>query len=137
MEEGPSILGPKDNGLDAIVEDGVAKLPDRTAYAGSVAIGDAMARVLRNALGITMLEIFCILSLQNAAALGIDNMKGSIEKGKDADIIVMDDNLETRMVFLNRRKINSEYPYRYIKERRRARKESCSEDHFPSQKRDR
>ena len=101
MGEGPSILGPKENGLDVIVEDGVAKLPDRTAYAGSVAVGDTMARVLRSALGLTMPEIFRILSLQSAAALGIDNMKGSIEKGKDADIIVLDENLETRMVFLN------------------------------------
>ena len=101
MGEGPSILGPQENGLDVIVEDGVAKLPDRTAYAGSVAVGDTMARVLRSALGLTMPEIFRILSLQSAAALGIDNMKGSIEKGKDADIIVLDENLETRMVFLN------------------------------------
>ena len=100
MGEGPSILGAADNGLDVIVEDGVAKLPDRSAYAGSVAIGDSMARTLRKALGLGLPEIFRIISLQSAAALGIDNTKGSIEKGKDADIIVIDENLETRMVFL-------------------------------------
>ncbi len=37
MPEGKSILGPKDDGLDVVIENGVAMLPDRTAFAGSVA----------------------------------------------------------------------------------------------------
>lgn len=100
MGEGPSILGPRDNGLDVIVEDGVAKLPDRSAYAGSVAIGDSMARTLRRALSLPLPDIFRILSLQPAEALGIAGSKGSIEEGKDADLIVLSDDLETEIVFL-------------------------------------
>lgn len=100
MGEGPSILGPRDNGLDVIVEDGVAKLPDRSAYAGSVAIGDSMARTLRTVLSLPLPDIFRILSLQPAEALGIAGCKGSIEEGKDADLIVLSDDLETEIVFL-------------------------------------
>ena len=37
-----STLGAKDNGLDVIIEDGVAKLPDRSSFAGSVATADKL-----------------------------------------------------------------------------------------------
>ena len=42
--EGPTILGSLTRGQEAIIEDGVAKLPDRTAFAGSVATMDRLVR---------------------------------------------------------------------------------------------
>ena len=44
MPDGPSVLGKCDNDLDVVIEDGVAKLPDRTAFAGSVAFCDILVR---------------------------------------------------------------------------------------------
>src|SRR5690606_36380881 len=44
MPPGESILGNLKNGLRVIVEDDVAKLPDRTAFAGSVATADRLVR---------------------------------------------------------------------------------------------
>ena len=49
MPDGESILGSLEKGQKVIIEDGVAKLPDRTAFAGSVATTDRLVR--------TMLEI--------------------------------------------------------------------------------
>src|SRR6185436_11904362 len=46
MPAGESVLGNKDSGLKAIVEDGVAKLPDRTSFAGSVATADRLVRTV-------------------------------------------------------------------------------------------
>ena len=43
---GESILGNIKNGLKVIVEDGVAKLPDRTSFAGSVATADRLVRTM-------------------------------------------------------------------------------------------
>ena len=40
MPDGPSILGSLKRGQPVIIEDGVAKLPDRSAFAGSVATAD-------------------------------------------------------------------------------------------------
>ena len=100
MPDGPSVLGPKDNGLDVIVEDGVAKLLDRSAYAGSVTIGNKMAGTLFEKAGRTMPEIFNFLSLNPARALGLEETKGSIEIGKDADLIVFDDEFNIQNVFL-------------------------------------
>src|SRR4030095_141614 len=41
-----SILGNMNNGLSVIIEDGVAKLPDRTSFAGSVATTDRLVRTM-------------------------------------------------------------------------------------------
>src|SRR4029077_7568143 len=44
MPPGESILGSLHNGIKVIVEDGVAKLPDRSSFAGSVATTDRLVR---------------------------------------------------------------------------------------------
>ena len=44
MPEGESILGNRATGMKVIVEDGVAKLPDRSSFAGSVATADRLVR---------------------------------------------------------------------------------------------
>lgn len=46
MPEGDSILGNIHDGIKVIVEDGVAKLPDRSSFAGSVATADRLVRTM-------------------------------------------------------------------------------------------
>jgi N-acetylglucosamine-6-phosphate deacetylase len=46
LPEGESILGSLKNGQKVIVEDGVAKLMDRTAFAGSVATADRLVQTM-------------------------------------------------------------------------------------------
>ena len=43
-----SILGSLKNGQTVIIEDGVAKMPDRKAFAGSVATADRLLRTMVN-----------------------------------------------------------------------------------------
>ncbi|NLB37208.1 MAG: amidohydrolase family protein, partial [Clostridiales bacterium] len=50
MADGESILGSLKNGQRVLIEDGVAKLPDRSAFAGSVA---TMDRLVRNIINLT------------------------------------------------------------------------------------
>ena len=100
MPDGPSILGPKHNGTDCIIEDGIAKMPDRTCFAGSVATGDRLARTLHCIMGFGMDEVSKILCLQPAALIGMDKEIGSIEVGKRADLVVCDDNINIKTVFI-------------------------------------
>ncbi|MBO4425028.1 MAG: N-acetylglucosamine-6-phosphate deacetylase [Spirochaetales bacterium] len=100
MPDGPSILGPKNNGTACIIEDGIAKMPDRTCFAGSVATGDRLARTLHCIMGFSMDEVSRILCLQPAALIGMDKEIGSIEVGKNADLVVCNDNIGIKEVFI-------------------------------------
>ena len=100
MPDGPSVLGPRHNGTECVIEDGIAKMPDRTCFAGSVATGDRLARTLHCTMGLGLDEVSRILCLQPAALIGLDGEIGSIEKGKKADLVVCDDNIRIRNVFI-------------------------------------
>lgn len=101
MPDGPSVLGPKNNGTACIIEDGIAKMPDRTCFAGSVATGDRLARTLHCTLGMPMDEVSRILCLQPAKLAGLAREIGSIEVGKAADLVVCNDNIEIKKVFID------------------------------------
>ena len=100
MPEGESILGNKDNGLKVMVKDGVAKLPDLSAFAGSVATADRLIRTMLDMTGLEMRDAVNMLTINPARVMGIANNKGSLEKGKDADIIIFDDmvNIERAII---------------------------------------
>jgi len=85
-----------------IVEDGVAKLPDRSFFAGSIATGDVMVKWLVNTCKIPLSDAFTMLSLTPARLAGVGDSKGSIEKGKDADIIILDKNFDVVKVIIGK-----------------------------------
>lgn len=94
MPPGESILGSKHNGLKVIVEDGVAKLPDRESFAGSVATCDRLVRNMINMADVPLLEAVKMASQTPANILGMGSSKGSLIKGKDADIIIFDKDIQ-------------------------------------------
>lgn len=93
LPEGPSILGSLTDGVEVIVEDGVAKLPDRSAFAGSVATADRLVRTMTQLAGIPLFDAVKMITGTPAAIMGIQDRKGSLQKGKDADIVIFDDNI--------------------------------------------
>lgn len=93
MPDGESILGSLDKGQKVIIEDGVAKLPDRTAFAGSVATTDRLVRTMMDIAGVSMVESVKMMTLTPARIMNIDDKKGSIEVGKDADLVIFDENI--------------------------------------------
>ncbi|ASZ14075.1 N-acetylglucosamine-6-phosphate deacetylase [Chitinophaga pendula] len=96
MPPGNSILGPLHGGLHVIVEDGVAKLPDYSAFAGSVATADRLVRNMVRMAEIPLHEAVRMMSLTPARIMGIQHRKGSLTPGKDADILIMDNNLSVK-----------------------------------------
>ncbi|MDR1000715.1 MAG: N-acetylglucosamine-6-phosphate deacetylase [Clostridiales bacterium] len=100
MPPGYYILGSLRDGQEVIVEDGVAKLPDRSAYAGSVATADRLVRVMTEQVGLPLYSAVKMLSLNPARVIGLDQKKGSIEIGKDADFLIFDDQINIKEVYV-------------------------------------
>jgi N-acetylglucosamine-6-phosphate deacetylase len=103
MPEGLSILGSIHNGQEVIVEDGVAKLPDRTAFAGSVATADRLVRTMIRLAGIPLSETIQMITSTPARIMGIDKTKGSLTRGKDADVIIFNNDINVKMTMVGGR----------------------------------
>ncbi|MBB5436566.1 N-acetylglucosamine-6-phosphate deacetylase [Pedobacter sp. AK017] len=101
MQPGKSILGNIKDGLEVIVEDGVAKLMDRSAFAGSVATADRLVRTMVKSADVPLLEAVQMITATPARILGVADKKGSIQEGKDADLVLFDDNINIAMTIIN------------------------------------
>lgn len=99
MPEGPSYLGSMRHSFACVVEDGIAKLPDRTCFAGSVATTDRCVRVFKDLVGVPLEEAVKMMTKTPAIAHGIKN-KGEIKEGYDADLLIFDENIEIEKVIL-------------------------------------
>ena len=77
---------------DFIIEDGVCKLLDRSAFAGSIATADALLRVLTKDAGIPICEAVKLLTVNPARVMKLDS-KGELASGMDADIVIFDSNI--------------------------------------------
>jgi len=95
-----TILGDVENGIPAIIEDDVAKLPDRSCFAGSVATADRLVRTMINTAGLPLFETTRMITNTPAAIIGVEDKKGSLSAGKDADIVIFDDdiNIQTTVI---------------------------------------
>ena len=82
-----------------IIEDGVCKLSDRSALAGSIATMDRLIRTCVRQAGIPLHDAVRMASETPARIMGIYDRKGSIQRGKDADILLFDDNIDLHAVY--------------------------------------
>ncbi len=96
-----SILGSMEDGLKVIIEDGVAKLPDRSSFAGSVATADRLVRSMITLAEIPLEDAVKMMSATPARILGVQDKKGSLSVGKDADILIFDDTITISMTMIN------------------------------------
>ncbi len=101
MPEGDSILGSLKNGTPCIIEGGIAKMPDRKAFAGSVATTDRLVRVCVKQAGIPLTDAVKMASATPAVAHGFQN-KGRIAPGYDADILFFDEDIRIKKIFLKK-----------------------------------
>jgi N-acetylglucosamine-6-phosphate deacetylase len=100
MPEGESVLGNLKTGLKVIVEDGVAKLPDRTSFAGSVATADRLVRTMINMANVPLIEAIRMITKTPARIMKVDDKKGSLTMGRDADILIFDDDINIKMTMV-------------------------------------
>lgn len=100
MPEGEYKLGSLKEGQTVVVEDGVAKLMDRSAFAGSVATADRLVRTMVNIAGVPLADAVKMITATPARILGIDATRGTLEKGKLADIVIFDDNINVNRTII-------------------------------------
>lgn len=91
MPDGIYKLGSLTEGQDVVVEEGVAKLMDRSAFAGSVATMDRVVRTVQRLTERPLEEIIISVTETPARIMGCADSKGTIEVGKDADIVIFDE----------------------------------------------
>ena len=100
MPEGTtSILGSLAKGQEVILEDGVAKMPDRTCFAGSTCTTERLVRTLCEA-GASLPDAVAMASENPARMMGFGDRKGSISKGHDADIAILGKDFSVKRTYV-------------------------------------
>ena len=82
-----------------IIEDGVCKLSDRSALAGSIATTDRLIRTMVQQVDVPLEDAIRMASETPAKIMNVYDRKGSLAKDKDADILVLDNDLNIRCVW--------------------------------------
>jgi len=95
LKEGTYDLG----GQEVIVAKGQARLKDGT-LAGSVLTMDKAVKNMVNKVGIQLSKAIQMASFNPAKSIGVDDKKGSLEPGKDADIVILNKNLEAELTMV-------------------------------------
>ena len=106
MPSGVYTFGPKD-GQEALVQDNMAIMPDRTGYASSVVRTKDLVKTLVESVGLSLVDAVKMASIVPAKIVGVDDRMGSLEKGKDANVIIADDDLEIYTTIVDGRKVFS------------------------------
>ncbi len=93
------VSGRKCDGVPAIIEDGVGKMMDRQAFVGSVATTDRLLKNMCTLGGASIEEVSKMMSATPAKVMGYRD-RGTIEVGKRADLVLVDENLDVTDVCL-------------------------------------
>nr|WP_289766251.1 N-acetylglucosamine-6-phosphate deacetylase [uncultured Acetatifactor sp.] len=97
-----SYIGSKDDSQPAIIEDGVAKMMSREAFAGSIATPDRLIRTMRKA-GTSLEEAVRMMTVYPLRMMGAGETKGEIRPGYDADLCLFDEGINIKKVLVGGR----------------------------------
>ena len=100
MPQGESILGNINNGIKVILEGGVAKMPDRSSFAGSVALADRLVRTMINMGEVPLVDAIKMITATPARIMKLSDKIGRLKKGMDADILVFNQHIEMQSIFI-------------------------------------
>lgn len=95
LEDGWYTLGIQ----NVLVEDGVARLKDGTLAGSTLTLNKAVYNMV-NKVGVPLYQAVKMASLNPAIAIKIGDRKGSIEKGKDADLIIFNQDIKIEKSFI-------------------------------------
>nr|WP_317363691.1 N-acetylglucosamine-6-phosphate deacetylase [uncultured Blautia sp.] len=89
---------------DVIVKDGDAKLPNGVRAGSTLTTGTALKRLIEFT-GESMEDILPLLTMNPAKLIHAEEHIGSLEVGKDADILILDDDYNVETTFVKGKKI--------------------------------
>lgn len=81
-----------------IIEDGVCKLADHSALAGSIATMERLVRTAIHKGEVSMEDAVRMSSETPARIMGVQDRKGTLRKGLDADIVIYDNDVKLKFV---------------------------------------
>lgn len=99
MKDGNYSLG----GQEIKVFDGRAQLENGSLAGSVITLNKAVINFLE-ATGAPLHQVIKLVSLNPARVIGLQNRKGSLAVGKDADVIVFDEKIDVNMVFIEGQK---------------------------------
>jgi N-acetylglucosamine-6-phosphate deacetylase len=105
MPDGEYLFGPLDGGEPIVRRDGVGIMPDGQSLASGVEGMDHAVRTFVAATGAPLHEAVRMASLTPARIAGCERERGSIEAGKRADFVVLDQSLRVRQVWVAGRQV--------------------------------
>ena len=91
------------NGQRCLYEDNIMKMPDRSGFCGSVATTDVLVRNIRS-IGVGWPEAVRMAATTPARVVNLKD-KGSIEVGKDADMVLFDEEVNVSDIWIRGEKI--------------------------------
>ena len=91
--------------INAVVHEGISLTEDGSALACSVARMNELVRNMVEKVDVPLQEAVRMASLNPAKALGLDHVLGALETGLKGDLVLLDDNLEPEMTFLEGQRI--------------------------------
>lgn len=93
-----SIIGNLQEGQKVEIDDGVAYMVGRKSFGGSVCTADRLVRTMYKNVSVPLFEAVYMISVVPAKMMGLFHRLGSISVGKDADLLIFDDNVEIGLV---------------------------------------
>ena len=98
-----SFLGHPKHAMPVIIEEGVAKLPDRSAFAGSVALADRLVRTMIHTAEVPLVDAIRMITSTPARIMQLQDKIGSLKSGMDADIVLFDEQINVSKTFVKGR----------------------------------
>ena len=92
-----SFLGRKGEEMPCIIDDDVAKLTDKTAFAGSIATTNRLVRTMIKEAKLPVEQAVYMITAVPARVFNLQN-KGKLRAGCDADIVIFNDNVDIKKV---------------------------------------
>ena len=86
------------HGAKSVIHDGVGKLADLSALAGSIASSDRLVRVMYKDAGVPLADAVEMMTLSPSRMVHAHS-KGLIRKGMDADLVLFDDEINVKAVY--------------------------------------
>ena len=98
-------LGSLKDGQETVISDGVAFRLDKSAFAGSVCTADRCIRTMVQLAGVPLTDAVRMMTVNPARAIGVDDRKGVLRAGMDADVCIFDENIQIKAVFVAGQKL--------------------------------
>jgi len=98
IETKESIIGSLKSGQRVEIDDGIAYMPGRKSFGGSISTADRLIRTMYKQADVPLHDAVTMMTIVPSRIMKVDNRLGSITVGKDADILLFDDDIHMKLV---------------------------------------